>query len=258
MTFLSVIVNADDLGLSDVVNREVERLHQAGVLSSATVMANGPFVSQVPAIQERNPELGLGLHMNASNFQALTPDVRTSKLCDENGVFHLDFRRRFSSSLTPLLVSEWMAQLRKLQEMGIRIDHFDSHHHVHTWPAVMGALREVSRQSGIRWVRNTRNVVLPEEKSGSRQRVKYAGKWCWTRWAKIQGLKTTQGFCGVMDLIKLVDAGRFPKQLKKIELMCHPGDLGNSEYVAEVKWLESELNHWLDGHGRLLRYSDLD
>jgi len=76
MKEMLVIVNADDLGLSEAVNGEVERLHQRGVLSSATIMATGPAIEGVPAIQERNPELGLGLHMNATNFRAMTPAIR--------------------------------------------------------------------------------------------------------------------------------------------------------------------------------------
>ena len=258
MTGLSIIVNADDLGLSDAVNREVERLHQAGVLSSATVMATGPAVEEVPAIQERNPQLGLGIHLNATNFQALTPAIQKSELCDSKGVFHLDFRSRHRRSLNALLVKEWMAQLERLWSFGIQVDHLDSHHHVHTWPSVLLALREVSRQSGIQWVRNTRNVVPAHEKSGLRQRVKYAGKWGWSRAIQSMGMLTTRGFCSVADAIALTRLNDFPVGLEVVELMCHPGDFGNPEYVEEVHWLESEFEDWLEKRGRLVRFADLE
>ena len=257
MTGLSIIVNADDLGLSEAVNREVERLHQAGVLSSATVMATGPAVEDVPAIQERNPQLGLGIHLNATNFQALTPAMQKSDLCDSQGVFHLDFRNRHRRSLSALLVTEWMAQLERLRSLGIHVDHLDSHHHVHTWPSVLPALREVSRKSGVHWVRNTRNVVPAHEKSGLRQRMKYAGKWGWSRAIQSMGMLTTPGFCSVADAMALTRVNGFPADLKAVELMCHPGDFGNPEYVDEVRWLESEFESWLEKRGRLVRFADL-
>jgi len=258
MKKLLVIVNADDLGKSEAVNGEVERLHQRGVLSSATIMATGSAVEGVPAIQERNPELGLGLHMNATNFRAMTPAIRDSGLCDAQGVFHLDFRSRYRRNMTSMLVAEWMAQLEKVLDMGIRVDHLDSHHHIHTWPSVLPALGEVSRRSGIQWVRNTRNVVVAREKAGLSQRVKYAGKWGWSRCVRMMGMTTTEGFCSVTDAVNLSRAGGFPWGFGTIELMCHPGDIGNAEYVAEVHWLEAEFKAWIDGRGQLVRYADLD
>ena len=258
MKEMLVIVNADDLGLSEAVNGEVERLHQRGVLSSATIMATGPAIEGVPAIQERNPELGLGLHLNATNFRAITPAIRESKLCDDQGVFHLDFRSRYHRSLTPLLAQEWMAQLEKVLDLGIRIDHLDSHHHVHTWPSVLPALHEVSRRAGIRWVRNTRNVVPAREKAGWSQRIKYAGKWGWTRCVRMTGMSTTEGFCSVTDAVDLSRSESFPWGLATVELMCHPGDSGNPEYVAECAWLESDFEDWMKGRGRLVRFTDLE
>ena len=258
MTGLSIIVNADDLGLSEAVNREVERLHQMGVLSSATVMATGPAVAEVPDIQKRNPQLGLGIHLNATNFQALTPAIQKSELCDSNGVFHLDFRSRHRRGLNALLVTEWMAQLERLWSLGIHVDHLDSHHHVHTWPSVLPALREVSRRSGIQWVRNTRNVVPAHEKIGLRQRLKYVGKWGWSRAIQSMGMLTTSGFCSVADAVALTRLNGFPADMNPVELMCHPGDFGNPEYVDEVRWLESEFEGWLEKRGRLVCFADLE
>ena len=78
-----IIVNADDLGISKTVNREIERLHRLGVLSSATILANAPCVEEVPLIHKRNPDLGLGVHLAATDFQALTSAVQSSNLCDQ-------------------------------------------------------------------------------------------------------------------------------------------------------------------------------
>lgn len=240
----NVIINADDLGKSHAVNLEVERLHQIGVLTSATVMATGTAVEEIPSLQLRNPNLGLGVHLNASNFRALTQCARDSALCDDDGVFHLDFRNRFKVGLTQILVEEWVAQINLLLNMGVKLDHVDSHHHVHTYPPVLPALLQVVKRTGLTSVRNTRNLVPSQERMGLGSKVKYAGKSCWSSLCIHLGFQMTTSFCSVTDVIHLLkEEGHhlFPQSL---ELMCHPGDAGNAEYVAETEWLESGLLEW--------------
>lgn len=256
-TRLQVVVNADDLGLSTRVNTEVERLHQAGVLTSATIMANGPAIEEVQQIHFRNPELGLGVHLNASNFMSLTGDVGSSDLCDSRGVFHLDFRNRFRRRHISMLAEEWVAQVRKVQSLGIEVDHLDSHHHVHTWPWVFPVLREVSRSTGVRLIRNTRNLVPSNERRGLANGLKYALKSSWSQWLRLNGMLTTDYFCSVHDLRNLVLLNDWGSVGGTLELMCHPGDDGNPEYVGEVVWMESELLDWINMHGMLAPYSGL-
>lgn len=253
----NVIVNADDLGKSQVVNQEVERLHQLGVLTSSTVMATGSAVEEIPALQNRNPGLGLGVHLNASNFRALTQGARNSELCDGHGVFHLDFRRRFKVGLTQILADEWVAQINLLRDMGVHLDHVDSHHHVHTYPLVLPALLQVVKRTGLTTVRNTRNLVLFEERKGVKSKVKYSGKSCWSAVCRMAGIQMTRSFCSVADVMRMQEkeGGRpFPETM---ELMCHPGDMGNEEYVAETQWMESALLDWCGGDKSLTTYQAL-
>ena len=254
---MRVIVNADDLGISQKVNQEVERLHQLGVLTSATVMATGPMVSEVPALQSRNPKLGLGIHLNSSNFRALTPGARESELCDEHGVFHLDFRKRFRFGLTKVLVEEWVAQVNLLREMGVNLRHMDSHHHVHTHPLVLPALLEVVKQTGLTSVRNTRNLVPQGEKKGMSATIKYSGKAGWSALCKLAGLKMTTSFCSVADVMRMQQNGDELDGHGTLELMCHPGDAHNEEYVAESEWMKANLLEWCGDGKTLMTYGAL-
>ena len=52
---------------------------------------------------------------------------------------------------------EASAQVERLLESGIRIDHLDGHQHVHVFPAVFPIALKLARQYGIPWVR------IPEE-----------------------------------------------------------------------------------------------
>src|SRR5271168_2982915 len=58
-----LIINADDFGLTPGVNRAIAELHQARVLTSATLMATGPAFDDAVAIARANPTLGVGCHI---------------------------------------------------------------------------------------------------------------------------------------------------------------------------------------------------
>ena len=258
MSKLLIITNADDFGLSNDVNAEVERLHQCGVLSSATIMANGLAVEELKGIHDRNPRLGIGVHLNATNFRALTPAMRSSVLCNESGSFVSNFRASRILSLTRILSEEWLAQVNLLRKLGISLDHLDSHHHVHTWPPALLALRRVSRISGIPWVRNTRNCVSVAERVGLKSKLKYSGKGLWSFSARSFGMRLTHGFCSVLDYKQiLIEGGSELQGLQSLELMCHPGDSSNSEFVEECHWLEHEFPETLGPDRVLVGYKDL-
>jgi predicted glycoside hydrolase/deacetylase ChbG (UPF0249 family) len=55
-----LIVNADDFGLTRGVNRAIVELHQAGVLTSATLMAKAGATDEAIALAQANPRLGVG------------------------------------------------------------------------------------------------------------------------------------------------------------------------------------------------------
>jgi predicted glycoside hydrolase/deacetylase ChbG (UPF0249 family) len=57
-----LIVNADDFGRSEGVNRGIVRAHQNGIVTSASVMVRWPAAIEAGAYGRSHPELSLGLH----------------------------------------------------------------------------------------------------------------------------------------------------------------------------------------------------
>ena len=105
-----MIVNADDLGLSAEIDRGIFEAHDAGIVTSASVLVDGLDVEA--AIQEarKRPRLGLGIHVAF--------DTRGKWLFD---VQDLDRVQR-----------EIDRQLDAFGRLtGGPPDHIDSHHHVH-------------------------------------------------------------------------------------------------------------------------------
>src|ERR1700730_520412 len=58
-----LIVNADDLGLTAGVNRAIIETHIGGVVSAATLMANGAAFSDAVTAVRSAPNLSVGCHV---------------------------------------------------------------------------------------------------------------------------------------------------------------------------------------------------
>jgi chitin disaccharide deacetylase len=100
-----LIVNADDLGLARGVNQGIVEAHVDGILTSASLMVDGPAADHAVGAASEHPALSLGLHF-----------VDDGPGLDDPG--HA--------------AREFAAQLERFRAMtGAEPTHVDSHHHVH-------------------------------------------------------------------------------------------------------------------------------
>jgi len=124
-----LIVNADDLGLSEGVNLGIFEAYERGIVSSASLMVRWPAASQGAAYAKGNPRLGVGLHLDFSEWRIFEgewkPIYQVVDLADLAAV-KAEVRRQLD------------AFDRLMQRPP---SHLDSHQHVHqdkrVWPIVM-------------------------------------------------------------------------------------------------------------------------
>lgn len=84
----TLIVNADDLGMSDAINRGIVAAHHEGIVTSTTAMTNLPHAHRGIALaQGQAPALGIGLHVNLSYGRPVSPPERVSSLVLSDGRF---------------------------------------------------------------------------------------------------------------------------------------------------------------------------
>ncbi|HAX73592.1 MAG TPA: chitin disaccharide deacetylase [Firmicutes bacterium] len=138
----TIIVNADDFGLSEAVNYGIVSAHQHGIVKSTTMMANMSAVEHGLALLKQNPELKCGIHLTLSCGKPVLENLKT--IVDESGNFH----RRITNELIETfdineVYEEFKAQIKKLQDLGIDLSHFDSHHHVHTLKGLEPVIRRL-------------------------------------------------------------------------------------------------------------------
>lgn len=156
----SLIINADDFGLSDSINEAVARAHQQGVLSSASLMVNGDAFASAVEIARAHPNLGVGLHLTLLRGKATLPCDVIPGLTDEHGCFSSNpvkagwsyFAR---NELLPQLEQEMEAQFQKFTDTGLELDHVNGHLHLHLHPTILSLLLKHARRWRIKGVRLT-------------------------------------------------------------------------------------------------------
>lgn len=228
-----LIVNADDFGLTAGVNRAIIEAHTSGVVSSATLMANGPAFDDAIVAARLAPKLSIGCHVVLVDG---TP-VSTPRSMDTLVAIRSAEPEKFYSSLSAFaaramlggfdrdqLVAEITAQIRKIQATGIQVTHVDTHKHAHIFPEILAALLRAAKICGVRAIRNP---IVPIKVLPTRQFKKTRDLW--KRYGQIRVLHTF--------------SKQFQKQTKRAGLLTPDGVLG----VIETGSLESS------GYSSLLR-----
>jgi hopanoid biosynthesis associated protein HpnK len=155
-----LILNADDFGLTAGVNRAIVELHQAGFLTSTTLMARASATEEAIEIARSTPSLGVGCHVVLVDGQPALPLHEVGTLVDSStGRFHPKLgaflRRLFMGKIrSSEIEAETSAQISWLQSRGLRLTHIDAHKHTHMFPAVLRPVLRAAKAAGIRAIRN--------------------------------------------------------------------------------------------------------
>lgn len=153
-----LIINADDLGLHEDINRGIYLAHTQGIVTSTSVVACGQAFEHAVAMLQECPELDVGVHLTLIEEQPLCPPNEIPTLVGPNGRF-LPSYHHFTARILMGLVSpaeirrELKAQIERVIATGCRPSHLDSHQHVHLLPPVWRVTRDLAREYGIRCIR---------------------------------------------------------------------------------------------------------
>src|ERR1035441_8902953 len=115
-TPMRVIINADDLGYSPLVNEAMFSLMEARRLTSATLMTTAPGFGEAGRGFGNFPWCSFGVHLTLTEFPPLTPSdqVVRAGMIDKNGAFFGDGRSiRPTSALKEAVFKEWCRQVER-------------------------------------------------------------------------------------------------------------------------------------------------
>lgn len=287
-----LIVNADDLGWTMGVNRGIAEAHRNGIVTSASLLANGEAFDDGVNVARVLPALGVGVHLNLSDGAPVCGAKAVPSLIDTAGKLPggpeqllLKLARRKLKLAE--VEREWEAQIEKIRGAGISPTHLDGHKHVHMLPGLFPIAVKLAKKHGIGAIRISSEAsslrAALSGKSGKDAGVK------WKQGIQARGLKLLAGdarkladqagvmaadyFCGIAQTGVLSRDGvlalleNLPEGAT--ELMCHPGyvdeDLARSatrlrqSRATELAILtDTAVRKSVASHGiRLINYSQI-
>jgi chitin disaccharide deacetylase len=152
-----LIVNADDFGRSEVVNRGVAEAFRSGIVTSTSLVASGPAFDSAVELTSKLKGLAVGVHLTANEYDPVLPPAAIPRLVNGQGRFFLRARQFQRMAMDPRirvdLFREWDAQIAKILAAGIHLSHIDGHGHCHAHPAAAGVVLALAKKYGIRHVR---------------------------------------------------------------------------------------------------------
>lgn len=149
----ALIINADDLGASPAVNRAIADLHEAGLVTSASLIVNLPHSAAAAELAREMPRLSVGVHLNLTKGRPLLPSRHVPSLVDEQGQFYPSpefYRRAVLGQINwHEAAAELEAQVEWALAQGLTVDNLDTHVHFHLLPAGRRLTLELARRYGI-------------------------------------------------------------------------------------------------------------
>jgi len=241
-----LIVNADDFGLTEGVNRGILDAHRDGIVTSTTLMANGIAFESAAAASKRFYRLGIGVHLNLTEGAPVADATQIRTLVDRGGRLHMTPARLWAGIATGRvsladIEFELRAQVNKVMGTGLSPTHFDGHKHIHVLPAVSEIVIRLAREFGVPAVRcpmeqnahkslpfrSHRPLAISRIKQYLVTRAVSAMARNFRRKLEKAALLSPARFYGISDT-GFLDASTIRRILASLpqgasELMCHPG-----------------------------------
>jgi chitin disaccharide deacetylase len=196
----SLIVNADDLGMTDGVNAGIAMAHERGIVTSASLMVRQGAARAAAEYAGDHPALAVGLHLDLGQWDY------------ENGEWSAAYENCDQDD-PEAVERECRAQLDLFRELiGRDPTHLDSHKHVHTIEPVASAAIRLA-------------AALEVPLRG--REIAYEGGF-YGQTGKGEPVPDAISVDGLLRVIRSLKPGW-------TEIGCHPGlgPVGESSYAAE-------------------------
>ncbi len=267
---LRLVVNADGFGMDAALSRGILRAHREGIVTSTSVIGNCEDPAALRQQLATVPELGVGVHLTLT---AGAPVARPSSVRSLLGPDD-----RFPGQASDVFLAwakaiprgdeverEFDAQVSRLREAGLAIDHLNTHQNVGFMPVVGRAVENVARRHGIAGVRTAMErptlAWLTELRRGLTTAA--LGGLAWFNRRQMGALRhgpTSWGYFerGRLDEIRILEIlGRLSPGVH--ELICAPRAEDDTQITGELAALQSpRVREGLSRRGIVLcRWSEL-
>ena len=133
----TLIVNADDLGMTDAVNTGIAVAFERGIVTSASLMVRQAAAPAGAAYAKAHPDLAVGLHIDLGQWDYENGEwIVAYEHCDQEDPASVERETR--------------AQLELFRQLlGRDPTHLDSHQHVHMNEPAAGVAARLAEELGV-------------------------------------------------------------------------------------------------------------
>ena len=231
-----LIINADDFGRHELINRAVKIAYETGYLKSTSIMTGGIAFDDAVKTARKLSNLGVGVHLTLANGNPILPPKEIPSLVTEEGIFydnHAIFIKRYLQGKINFdeVRAELSAQIEKAVRADLNLTHVDSHQHLHHLPKIIDIVLNLSDAANIHAIRISDTKIFEGESGGVGQFIGRVGLASLAKFAAHQAHKKNflmpNHFTGIIagesvtenfrvHLIENLRAGT-------TEVMLHPG-----------------------------------
>lgn len=243
MTKKKLLVTADDFGLTNGINNGIIDAFKKGIVTRASLMANGEAFEHAVSLAKRNLDLKVGVHLTLIEEIPLNLPHRIKSLMDSDRTMIKNYKEFLARYLLHKInfdevYMELESQIKKVLNADIKINHMDSHQHLHMFPPIFKITLELAKKYQIKKIRLFKHDInsircLKEltlnllAKLNTRNSVNGTFDSSDIFWGlKVSGNLTEIALLSFLDKIKYGST----------ELMCHPGYSDND--------FNSKYAHW--------------
>ena len=255
---LKRIFNADDFGISKGVNAAIEKAHKEGILNSASLMVNQKYAPEAIEKARQMPDLKMGLHINLTNEEPASNPKDIPLLVGENGKLKNGFvNLLLLSFLHPCELArqveiEIRAQIEKYMQSGLKLEHLDSHRHVHLIPVIFKVVKKLGDEFNVQRIRLMNENIFNTIKQNQAKSYLFDGgiiKYMLLRFLSWwNGYKSDVYFYTILFTCKISSEQfknvKIPHGYKAVEIMIHPGRPDIDKQYPEDIWDNNILSSW--------------
>ena len=227
-----LLVTSDDFGMCHAVNVGIARSMREGIVRATNFLVPCPWFNEALALA-RELDLPVGVHLCLTNeWDRLKwgPLTRAPGLCDALGHFFSSYEPLLAQASDDELLRELLAQVERVRSLGFCPTHLDTHM-FGTWASfdgvarVRNVVREVSRQTGLRYVFDTNDDDTLRFFDGE---LDLSGRSAGEVWAELEALPEGS----------YVFTGHAGEDSPELDAMCskdHPSRAWAAEYrIADL------------------------
>ena len=230
-----LIVSADDLGLSESIDRGIIRGYEDGIVTALNVIPTGKAFYDAMALVRVTKAKEVSAHLALTETGPVSEAGKVASLIAEDGAFH----KNYSGFLADFLRNkidpgqvyvELKNQMERIRETGFTVASLSSHQHIHMLPGILEIFIRLAKEynvPSIRYLHNDRFAYpYSAKKIFKKMILGYFGRRL-KRSLDGSAILYTDNFLGFFDsgnitedtLIKMLNT--LPEGMT--ELVTHPG-----------------------------------